>query len=186
MNATDLDIEPTINTSSKLHDISHTPSTTGTLDRRRHSYNMTEPPITPPSPPVAIPPEGRHLRYNMLIQWIHNNLNCNNISSLFQLVNDDLILYQFVSALTQQKEDEKEEPKGKSRQNSISILKSYLELDYLPTLNQHEEHIILFVSFILTQYQARFINSLEDDTFAFMSSHVNCIFNFITPCFIYN
>ncbi|KAG2221334.1 hypothetical protein INT45_014018 [Circinella minor] len=175
MNTTVLDIEPTINTSSKLHDISHTPSTTGTLDRHRHSYNMTEPPITPPSPPVAMPPESRHLRCNMLIQWIHNNLNCTNISSLSHLVNDDLILYQFVSALTQQQIDEKEETKKKSRDNSISILKSYLELDYVPTLNQQEEYIISFVSFILTQYQARFINSLQDDTFAFMSSHIHPI-----------
>ncbi|KAI9247667.1 hypothetical protein BDA99DRAFT_565040 [Phascolomyces articulosus] len=174
MNTTDLDIEPTINTSSKLHDISHTPSTTTTpLDR---SYSMTEPPITPPSPPLAIPPECRHLRYNMLMQWIHHVHDATtHISSLVQLANDDHLLAQFVSALTDNKSIEQQQTPSSLQHHSISRLQSYFELDYLPTLNQHEEHIITFFSFILTQSQARFINSLQDNTFAFMSSHIHPI-----------
>ncbi|KAI9495952.1 hypothetical protein BDB00DRAFT_785903 [Zychaea mexicana] len=147
---------------------------------------MTEPPITPPSPPLAIPPECRHLRNSMLIHWIHN-LNC-NISTLSQLADDDTLLAQFVSALTdipvapQQERD--------LRHNALTTLQNFLELDYLPTLkkttdrhNDHHHHhdpheqenSISFFSFVLTQYQARIINSLQTDTFAFMSSHIHPI-----------
>ena len=146
---TDLEIEPTLNTSSKLHDLSHTPS----FDR---SYTSD----MPPSPPHTIPPEMRHLREHMLLEWLHA-LNCN--ITLEQLCDDEQ-LASFVSALTDI---------AVQRHNALTVLQSWLGVDYLPTESLIESDIIAFLSFILTQYQARIINSLQDDTFAFMSSHVN-------------
>ncbi|KAI8137653.1 hypothetical protein BJV82DRAFT_583563 [Fennellomyces sp. T-0311] len=105
----------------------------------------------------------RHLREHMLIEWVHG-LNC-NIAALSDLVDDEK-LAQFVSALT-------EIPVQKH--NALQVLQSWLQVDYLPTESLVDTNIMTFLSFIITQYQVRIINSLQDDTFAFMSSHIHPI-----------
>lgn len=134
-------------------------------------------PETPPSPPYAVPAECRHLRESTLLNWVNTLLPDSRIASLQELSQNDTF-FTFISHLTSSAATP---PPGAP--NSIShvldMLQSWLDIPQVqipvPTdalVHGDQEQLIRLLSFILTQYQAHTIKSLETNTFSFISSHV--------------
>ncbi|KAI9318620.1 hypothetical protein BX666DRAFT_1519279 [Dichotomocladium elegans] len=175
--AAHLDIDsdlPSNNPSSKLHALSRAPSS---IDRL-----YSDLPITPPSPPHAIPPEYRQLREQLLLNWVNHKLGCDpRVTRLSELL-DREILIDLIETVAGSRIQPLNNSEPRNLDTATKLLHDWIGQQNIEAVASmkavargDQDQFISLLSYILTQYQAYIINAMQDDTFGFISSHVHPI-----------